>query len=152
VTKREYIKNEMLSAYFIILFLLMFLTPNINIYLLIFSVTVGFLFILLREKQFDKNSVNPLDEAHLKLIKRYKKMIGSNRNEEDENIYKMLLTLQENIKIFPSDKSSRWLGYIQRYLIEQKLTTVQEERDFSRPLFHTAYRRLGYNIPKSVTI
>ena len=152
MTKREYIKNEMLSAYFIILFLLMFLTPNINIYLLIFSVTVGFLFILLREKQFDKNSVNPLDEAHLKLIKRYKKMIGSNRNEEDENIYKMLLTLQENIKIFPSDKSSRWLGYIQRYLIEQKLTTVQEERDFSRPLFHTAYRRLGYNIPKSVTI
>lgn len=32
-------------------------------------------------------------------------------------------------------KANRWLGFIQRSLIAAGLTTVQAERDFTRPLF-----------------
>lgn len=58
----------------------------------------------------------------------------------------------ENYDSLPIDKLSRWLGYIQGVLIERGLTTVQEERDFSRPLFHRAYEQEGIEIPKSVDI
>lgn len=35
----------------------------------------------------------------------------------------------------PVPKLCRWLGYIQGCLIERRLTTVQAERDWTRPLF-----------------
>lgn len=35
-------------------------------------------------------------------------------------------------------KKHRWLGYIQRAVIEQGFTTVQAERDFTRPIFKGA--------------
>lgn len=35
----------------------------------------------------------------------------------------------------PLMKLNRWLGYIQGTLIAYELTTVQAERDFTRPLF-----------------
>jgi hypothetical protein len=40
----------------------------------------------------------------------------------------------------PLMKLNRWLGYIQGVLIERGLTTVQAERDWTRPLF----RHLDY--------
>lgn len=58
----------------------------------------------------------------------------------------------EKYDSLPIDKLSRWLGYIQGVLIERGLTTVQRERDFSRPLFHKAYAKEGIKIPKSVNI
>ena len=33
-------------------------------------------------------------------------------------------------------KANRWLGFVQGILIAGGLTTVQVERDFTRPLFH----------------
>lgn len=41
----------------------------------------------------------------------------------------------EHIDSMPVDKYSRWLGYIQGCLITHGLTTVQEERDRTRPWF-----------------
>jgi hypothetical protein len=35
----------------------------------------------------------------------------------------------------PLLKLNRWLGYIQGVLIERRVTTVTEERDWTRPLF-----------------
>ncbi|RWI96406.1 MAG: hypothetical protein EOR22_06505 [Mesorhizobium sp.] len=35
----------------------------------------------------------------------------------------------------PIMKLNRWLGYVQGVLIERGLTTVQAERDWTRPLF-----------------
>ena len=58
----------------------------------------------------------------------------------------------KNSQTLPIDKLSRWLGYIQGVLIERKLTTIQEERDFSRPLFHKAYENEGIEIPKSINV
>ncbi len=36
---------------------------------------------------------------------------------------------------YPIDKLSRWLGFVQGVLIMQNVTTVEAERDYSRPLF-----------------
>jgi len=38
---------------------------------------------------------------------------------------------------FPLMKLNRWLGYIQGCLIERGYTTVEAERDWTRPLFRT---------------
>ena len=35
----------------------------------------------------------------------------------------------------PIPKMCRWLGYIQGVLVERGLTTVEAERDWTRPLF-----------------
>lgn len=35
----------------------------------------------------------------------------------------------------PSDKASRWLGFIQGCLVMRGMTSVQSERDFTRPYF-----------------
>jgi hypothetical protein len=55
----------------------------------------------------------------------------------------------KNIMKYPLDKLSRWLGFIQGYIIFSGQSTVEIERDFSRPIFHKAYEADGINIPKS---
>lgn len=35
----------------------------------------------------------------------------------------------------PLMKLNRWIGYIQGVLIAKRLTTVEKERDFTRPMF-----------------
>ena len=52
---------------------------------------------------------------------------------------------------YPIDKLNRWLGYIQAHVIISGQTTVEQERTFSRPLFHKAYVNEGINIPKPFT-
>lgn len=39
------------------------------------------------------------------------------------------------IRNMPVPKLCRWLGYIQGVLIERGITTVEAERDWTRPLF-----------------
>ena len=56
-------------------------------------------------------------------------------------------TAQEQIAQLPLDKISRWLGFIQACLAMRGLIDVDVERDFSRPLFHSAYSQLGYEMP-----
>lgn len=43
--------------------------------------------------------------------------------------------LDASLRGDPVPKLCRWLGYIQGVLIERGLTTVQAERDWTRPLF-----------------
>jgi hypothetical protein len=51
---------------------------------------------------------------------------------------------------YPVDKMNRWLGYIQAVLIMQRLFNVNDERNFSRPIFHMAYRTECLDIPASL--
>jgi hypothetical protein len=48
----------------------------------------------------------------------------------------------------PLDKLSRWLGFVQGCLASRTLIDVDEERDFTRPLFHQAYQAEGVEVPK----
>ena len=52
----------------------------------------------------------------------------------------------------PIDKLNRWLGYVQHYLINLNLISIEGERDFSRPLFHEAYKTENVSIPESIEI
>lgn len=63
----------------------------------------------------------------------------------------MCHVLLENVQ-WPIDKLSRWLGYIQGYIIAKGYSTVAIERAFSRPLFHEAYKNEGIEIPKTLDI
>ena len=40
---------------------------------------------------------------------------------------------------YPTDKLHRWLGFVQGVLACQYVISVDEERDFTRPLFHALY-------------
>ena len=92
-------------------------------------------------------NIKTVHDVNIILIKRYKKMLKKTPKNRDLKMCKILLKSD-----FPIDKTSRWIGFIQRGLIDGNLTTVQAERDFSRPLFHKAYKEMGYEIPESVTV
>jgi len=72
--------------------------------------------------------------------------------ELDEGSRQLCQKAIEEYNGLPIDKLSRWLGYIQGVIIERNLTTIQTERDFSRPLFHKAYKNENIKIPKSIDI
>lgn len=97
---------------------------------------------------------NKLYEAHRILFERYMKICEEYRDESidiDEthphHLGWMCASALGSLETFPVDKLSRWLGFIQGCLTMRGLITVQEERDFSRPLFHAAY---GENAPPTV--
>lgn len=55
----------------------------------------------------------------------------------------------KEIDNYPIDKLSRWLGFVQGYIIFTNQTSVNNERDLSRSMFHEAYKNEGINIPSS---
>lgn len=66
---------------------------------------------------------------------------------EREHLRWMVNEALEHFMAWPIDKTSRWVGFIQAALVLHGLTTVKAERDFSRPLFHAAYKRMGLSVP-----
>jgi len=49
-------------------------------------------------------------------------------------------------------KLSRWLGFIQGMLFVYGVISIDEERDFSRPLIHKAFEQMGLEKPKTINI
>lgn len=82
----------------------------------------------------------------LTLFIRYTEM--STPESEARNMCK---TAMDNTN-WPIDKLSRWVGYVQALLVAEGKTTVEKERNWSRPLFHKAYRLENIAIPKTTTI
>lgn len=80
------------------------------------------------------------------LAHRYQNMTGN------EHIKNLCSSLIENIEKWPVDKSGRWIGFIQGEVINQGLTSVEIERNYSRPLFHEAYEEDGLSIPETVSV
>ena len=62
------------------------------------------------------------------------------------NLAEAIILNQNNL---PIDKLSRWLGFVQATCIFEGYTTIDAERDFSRPLFHEAYTEMGIDIPET---
>ena len=61
--------------------------------------------------------------------------------------YHRYCALEENLRTWPLDKTSRWLGYVQGVMAAEGMPSVREERDFSRPMFHAAYAAAGVALP-----
>ena len=70
------------------------------------------------------------------LAQRYVKMIGLGK---DQHLRNMCLTIIDKYDTYPEGKLNRWLGYIQRAVIDMKLTTLPKESRFTRPLFDKLY-------------
>lgn len=86
-------------------------------------------------------------DATLHMFERYQSF-----NIQDKQIAGLLNEGIKQISILPIDKLSRWLGFIQGYVIFNNLTTVNIEREYSRPLFHKAYKQENTPIPISIGI
>ena len=78
--------------------------------------------------------------ASRQLAERYLRLIGFNK---DQMLRNMCLTIISNVDTWPIDKTSRWLGFIQKSLIDLDLTTSSRERKFTDELFDRAYRDSG---------
>ena len=65
------------------------------------------------------------------------------------NLKELSIEAIDKINDYLIDKLSRWLGFVQAYVIFTNQTTIDIERDFSRPLFHKAYENENIKIPKS---
>ena len=70
-----------------------------------------------------------------------------NQFELSEELKRLSFKALEEIETCPIDKLSRWLGFIQGYVIFTNQTTVEIERNFSRPLFNNAYKSENIKIP-----
>ena len=56
--------------------------------------------------------------------------------ENDDALERFIQEFKDGcINGLPVAKLNRWLGYIQGVLIERGITTVEAERDWTRPLF-----------------
>jgi hypothetical protein len=83
--------------------------------------------------------------ATAQLFSRYRDMLEPSSHEH------WLCTIAlEQQDDYPIDKLSRWLGFVQGVLHCRGITSSRTERDFSRPLFHEAYRNEGVEIPQTL--
>jgi ubiquinone biosynthesis protein UbiJ len=73
-------------------------------------------------------------DAILQCKLRYRQMI-SNCGVAIDGEQALLNFLDEFKPDVPLVKLSRWLGYVQGKIIAEGLTTVEEEREWTRPLF-----------------
>ena len=79
------------------------------------------------------------------------KNFGENEFSKD-HIEKMLNELLNNKSSWSEDKLNRWLGYVQGVLTVFKIINVEEEREFTRPLFHNYYKKNNLNIPETLDL
>ena len=70
------------------------------------------------------------------LAERYVKMIGLGK---DQHLRNMCLTIIAKYQEYPEGKLNRWLGYIQKGVMDLKLTTMAKEKKFATPLFDKLY-------------
>jgi hypothetical protein len=97
---------------------------------------------MLAEQLFDIRHFTEGD-FYPSIIERYASMLLSNPefHVDSEQSTRHLLWMLKEIQTNRNQsltKKHRWLGYIQRALIDQGLTTVQAERDFTRDIFNGA--------------
>lgn len=97
-----------------------------------------------------------MDKIIIALMCRYEPLLKVNAfgSGEISNIHllKMCKLLRENVSIWPIDKSNRWLGYIQGVMTTFELLNVNEEREFTRPLFHSYYKENKEQIPITIEL
>ncbi len=94
-----------------------------------------------------------MDIATLKpLCERCKHLaLNLKESEEKQRLLNMINTLLNNVD-WPDLKIGKWLGYIEGVLIEKGITTVNVERDFSRPIYHAYYKSIGVDIPATTDV
>ncbi len=75
---------------------------------------------------------------------------GTSDETSVEHLLWMLDHLLDNMEIFPVDKTSRWIGFVQGVLAANGILNTKAERDRTRPLFHKAYEEMGIDVPQTI--
>ena len=97
-----------------------------------------------------KEIINILSKRYIDILQKNKE-IGTEKYSSS-HLINMLNTLNENVEKWSIDKTNRWLGFIQGVMTVYGLLDVDEERDFTRPLFHEYYKKNNIEIPKTLDI
>lgn len=71
--------------------------------------------------------------------------------EKKERCLGMINVLLENPK-WPGLKIGGWIEHIITVCIENNVTTIDAEREFSRPIKHAYYKSIGAEIPKTIDL
>lgn len=82
--------------------------------------------------------MNPYHLALHKCATRYRDMLAHNYRDSGNGDALWIFVhefMHGCLDGLPIPKLCRWLGYIQGVLIERGITTVEAERDWTRPLF-----------------
>ena len=95
-----------------------------------------------------------IQKVNIQLFKRYKKVANDYKKYADDEIFIRVkdmidVALKEEML---EDKQSRWLGFVQGVLVMYELICIEDEREFSRPLFHEAYEKMGIKKPKTISL
>lgn len=85
----------------------------------------------------------------LNLFSRYEALVLVNRDKLQglpngcnyPSLHRLCHEAAVNSKSYPFDKMCRWLGFVQGVLATQGIILVQDERDYTRPIFHRLYGR-----------
>lgn len=101
--------------------------------------------------------MHPLYQANKVLFERYIEMLKAQSPGDpgDQTSPGHLIRLCEEAIAkpeLPFDKASRWLGFVQGVMTAKGLITVEEEREFSRPLFHRVYEAEGILAPAPIKV
>ena len=99
----------------------------------------------------------PLHEAHNEMFRRYNALmqedsLGENKLHSSIRYRLMLMAVHAISNVMPIDKVGRWLGFIQGNLYACELINLEEEREFSRKIFHKAYEEMGMKVPESIDV
>lgn len=76
------------------------------------------------------------------LFKRYKDMVDNSTDIPTKKKDELLHLIDEALNRtahYPFHKLNRWLGWVQGVLTALDITTVDIEREFTRPIIHKAY-------------
>lgn len=74
------------------------------------------------------------------VISTHSALMGTGIDEcSPEHLINLCDEVIKNHQKYPFDKLCRWMGFVQGVLAAQGMISVQEERDFSRPLLHAIH-------------
>ncbi len=90
--------------------------------------------------------MTPIRKVSIILAKRYLQI------SKDEKVISMLKIICNEEIYFTDDKLSRWLGFCQGVMWVNGVLSIEEERNFSRNLFHAAYEEMELKIPDTISI
>lgn len=93
----------------------------------------------------DKKTLSQLCDRAVFLSKQLKD------KEKRDRCLGMVDVLLEN-KDWPDLKIGGWLEHIITVCIENGITTIDIERDFSRPIKHAYYKSIGVEVPKTIDL
>jgi len=95
---------------------------------------------------------NTIIEANNILLNRYLNIVNDVKKSTPniELVKKMCIAGVEVVML--EDKQSRWLGFVQGVLFSEQLIDINVERNFSRELYHSVYKKLNIDKPDTISL